>query len=244
MGDNLVYIEIYVRDNLGGVKVGYECVDNDKSILFSPYMFSECLREWAHDTKNIIPLPIEELNHRLSVFQTKAVVPSDIVAKIKNLIKFVENNKDIYASITLEGKKMGKKSQQIYTCFLNKYVDRARQRRQPSQSIRTSQRCVSNTLLQQQCQKRTAHTDKCWVHLAKQNNLQIKPSNVICGGNGLFAWKNPYHMVRLYQNIRVGKKPKHKSIENMVMLVPITQYAIVKGIVLMQIILPMPRHVL
>ena len=56
--------------------------------------------------------------------------------------------------------------------------------------------------------------------------------------------KNPYHMVRLYQNIRVEKKPKHKSIENMVMLVPITQYAIVKGIVLMQIILLMPRHVL
>ena len=80
-------------------------------------MFSECLREWAHDTQNIIPLPIEELNHRLSVFQTKAVVPSDIVAKIKNLIKFVENNKDIYASITLEGKKMRKKSQQFIHAF-------------------------------------------------------------------------------------------------------------------------------
>ena len=37
--------------------------------------------------------------------------------------------------------------------------------------------------------KRTAHTPKCWIHLAKQDNLHIKPSNIINGGKGLFSWK-------------------------------------------------------
>jgi hypothetical protein len=27
--------------------------------------------------------------------------------------------------------------------------------------------------------------------LAKQDNLRIKPSNIINGGKGLFSWKNP-----------------------------------------------------
>jgi hypothetical protein len=54
MGDDLLYIEIYVKDNSGYLKVCYECVDNNKAILFSPCMFLECIREWAHDTQNII----------------------------------------------------------------------------------------------------------------------------------------------------------------------------------------------
>lgn len=37
--------------------------------------------------------------------------------------------------------------------------------------------------------KRTAYTKKCWIHLAKQDNLHIKPSNVAGAGKGLFTWK-------------------------------------------------------
>lgn len=30
---------------------------------------------------------------------------------------------------------------------------------------------------------------KCWIHLAKEDNLRIKPSNTPDAGKGLFAWK-------------------------------------------------------
>ena len=59
------------------------------------------------------------------------------------------------------------------------------------QSIRKSKQCVADTLKQQRCRKRTAHTPKCWIHLAKQNNLRIKPSNIPNAGKGLFSWKKP-----------------------------------------------------
>lgn len=67
-----------------------------------------------------------------------------------------------------------------------------RRRRQPrirNQSIRKSQQCISQTLQRRQCKKRTAHTQKCWIHLAKYDNLRIKPSNIPNAGKGLFAWK-------------------------------------------------------
>jgi hypothetical protein len=72
--------------------------------------------------------------------------------------------------------------------FIDRYIEQPRQR-QITQSIRKSQRCVSNTLREERCHKRTAHTQKCWIHLAKQDNLRIKPSNVIVGGKGLLSWK-------------------------------------------------------
>jgi hypothetical protein len=246
MEDELVHIEVYVKDitQINKIKVGYECVDNDKAILFSPHIFEECLGEWGRDTGNIIVYTIEDLRHNLDVFTAKVVVLPDIVSKIENIIKFIEKNKIFtrVAQLFIEQKKKPPKSQRFISYFLNKYIDRARPRPQPSQSIRKSQRCVSNTLLERHCRKHTAHTHKCWIHLAKQNNLQIKPSNVIGGGEGLFAWKNT--IVRLYQNTQVGKEPKRKLIESMGMVVPITRYAIAEGIVLMQITQPMPLHVL
>ena len=30
---------------------------------------------------------------------------------------------------------------------------------------------------------------KCWIHLANENNLRIKPSNIPNAGKGLFSWK-------------------------------------------------------
>jgi hypothetical protein len=63
------------------------------------------------------------------------------------------------------------------------------QKRIPSQSIRKSKQCIAETLYQKRCRKRTAHTPKCWIHLAKQDNLRIKPSGIINGGKGLYSWK-------------------------------------------------------
>ena len=76
--------------------------------------------------------------------------------------------------------------------FLDKSVDNSNYRRKkriPSQSIRKSKQCIAETLYQRRCRKRTAHTHKCWIHLAKQDNLRIKPSGIINGGKGLYSWK-------------------------------------------------------
>jgi hypothetical protein len=76
--------------------------------------------------------------------------------------------------------------------FFNRYIDNPQYRhRQPSQSIRKSKQCASDTLLHRRCRKRTAHSPKCWIHLEKQNNLRIKPSSLINGGKGLYNWKKP-----------------------------------------------------
>jgi hypothetical protein len=75
----------------------------------------------------------------------------------------------------------------------NTQGQRRRQRkRTQSQSIRKVQQCTSNTIKSQRCKKRTAHTKKCWIHLAAQDNLRIKPSNIPNAGKGLFAWKKDF----------------------------------------------------
>jgi hypothetical protein len=87
---------------------------------------------------------------------------------------------------------MAAKRQRFLLNFLHKYEKQIFERpriKKNTQSIRKSQQCVASTLKDKQCRKRTAHTEKCWIHLAKQNNLRIKPSHIIGGGKGLYAWK-------------------------------------------------------
>jgi hypothetical protein len=69
-------------------------------------------------------------------------------------------------------------------------IQRAQPRAAP-QSKRKAQRCISNTLRDVQCRKRTAHTPKCWIHLARQDNLRVKPSKIIGAGKGLYTYKKP-----------------------------------------------------
>ncbi|CAB4044263.1 SET domain-containing [Paramuricea clavata] len=68
-------------------------------------------------------------------------------------------------------------------------------------------------MLQQRCRKRTAHTKKCWIHLAKQDNLRIKPSNVLGGGKGLFAWKKPIVRGKIISKY-TGRKKTKAEIDN------------------------------
>ena len=51
---------------------------------------------------------------------------------------------------------------------------------------------VKATHKKKRCLKRTAHTSKCWIHLANEDNLRIKPSNIQNAGKGLFSWKKPF----------------------------------------------------
>ena len=83
---------------------------------------------------------------------------------------------------------MSKKRQKFILNFLQNIYEKPNSRKN-TQSIRKSQQCVANTLKDKQCRKRTAHTEKCWIHLAKQNNLRIKPSHLIGAGKGLYTWK-------------------------------------------------------
>lgn len=69
---------------------------------------------------------------------------------------------------------------------------RKRRRKGNNQSIRNVLQCKSATKVKKRCKKRTAHTDKCWIHLAKEDNLRVKPSLINNGGKGLFAWKKPF----------------------------------------------------
>jgi hypothetical protein len=87
-----------------------------------------------------------------------------------------------------------------------------RRRKTTKQSIRKSQQCVSNTLKEQRCRKRTAHTQKCWIHLAKQNNLRIKPSNIPNAGKGLFAWKKSIPRDTLISKY-TGRKTNKKELD-------------------------------
>jgi hypothetical protein len=84
-----------------------------------------------------------------------------------------------------------------------------RSRKPKTQSVRKSQQCVSNTLKEQRCRKRTAHTQKCWIHLSRQDNLRIKPSNIPNAGKGLFAWKKPIArntLISKYTGRKLSKK--------------------------------------
>ena len=54
---------------------------------------------------------------------------------------------------------------------------------------KVSKQCVAETLYQRRCRKRTVHMPKCWIHLAKQDNLCIKPSGIINGDKVLYSWK-------------------------------------------------------
>lgn len=50
------------------------------------------------------------------------------------------------------------------------------------------------------CKKITRKSPKCWIHLAKEDNLCIKPSNIHNAGLGLFAYKKP-----IQQGKNIGK---------------------------------------
>jgi hypothetical protein len=72
--------------------------------------------------------------------------------------------------------------------FLDKYVDNSNYRRKKrilSQSIRKSKQCIAETLYQRRCRKRTAHTHKCWIRLAKQDNLPFLTLGYYQRGQGV-----------------------------------------------------------
>ncbi|CAB3982182.1 Hypothetical predicted protein [Paramuricea clavata] len=104
MGDTVVHITIYVlnekaKSEREKYKEGYCVDDNDKSILFSPIIFPECVGDWAVRDETIIEVLSNLLCSRLEDFtQTFCVLP-DVVAKVNAIIKYIENHLDIYGGV-------------------------------------------------------------------------------------------------------------------------------------------------
>ena len=81
-----------------------------------------------------------------------------------------------------------------------------------SHSICDVVQCKSNTVKKKRCRKKTAHTPKCWIHLANEDNLRIKPSNIQNAGKGLFSWKKQLNANNTLLNIQVKKQRWKNSI--------------------------------
>ena len=61
--------------------------------------------------------------------------------------------------------------------------------------------------LKKKC-KRTAHTPKCWIHLANEDNLRVKPSNIPNAGKaeGCLVGKKQLNADNLSMYILVKKQ--------------------------------------
>ena len=78
------------------------------------------------------------------------------------------------------------------------------------------------------CLKRTAHTSKYWIHLANEDNLRIKPSNIQNAGKGLFAWKKPIKRRQFIEEY-TGEKTNLKKLNEKYGKKIVAQYSICDG---------------
>jgi hypothetical protein len=102
MGEALVHIQIHFGDKINNYISSYNIVDDDKSLLFTPYMFKDLLNEWCcGDPRNFIEIPISDLWYRFGVFRSQVSVPIWIVSKLENMIKYIERHDGEYAGISL-----------------------------------------------------------------------------------------------------------------------------------------------
>jgi hypothetical protein len=76
-----IHVSIYIREN-GVQKIGYEIKDNDKSLIFTPTLFRECLESFAKDDGYIHQIKVNSLKERLKVYTTLYAVPEHIYNKI------------------------------------------------------------------------------------------------------------------------------------------------------------------
>ena len=98
MSDTVVHIEIYLLNLKSNnpcekYKLCYEVDDNDENILFSPFIFRECIRDFCQDRETIIAITPDDLRQRW--------VPAHIRSKIENIIKYIEKNQDRYVGISV-----------------------------------------------------------------------------------------------------------------------------------------------
>ena len=103
-----------------------------------------------------------------------------------------------------------------------------RQTYSSSHSVRVVLQCKSKTKKKKRCRKRTAHTPKCWIHLANEDNLRIKPSNIKNAGKGLFSWKKPIKRNQFIDEY-TGEKTTVKKLNKRYGKNYVAQYSICDG---------------
>ena len=95
-----IYVEVYLNKH-GKTYVGYEIEDKDDVILFSPFIFSDCLHVFATEEKEkSLFISPEEIKKRFKLLKTKIIpLPENIDFKISRLICFIEKNIKFYQGI-------------------------------------------------------------------------------------------------------------------------------------------------
>ena len=96
----IIHVEVYLKD---GEKtyIGYEIEDKDDTVLFSTFIFTDCLHVFGSEEKEkILFISIEEIKKRFKIFKLKiSPLPENIEYQINCLIRFIERNKEKYLGI-------------------------------------------------------------------------------------------------------------------------------------------------
>jgi hypothetical protein len=100
MSSDTVHIEIYLKKSEKAV-LKYEVEDNDKNVLFSPYLFRESLKDFALNNFDLLRhYSIKSLKERTQLMQREIPnISESILYKINSLIKFIEQNSQNYEGI-------------------------------------------------------------------------------------------------------------------------------------------------
>jgi hypothetical protein len=105
-GETVIYISIYLlnpnsKSERDKYHAFYNADNNDADILFSPFMFPECMRDFIDDQGTIIALLPEDLHQRLQALEDQTVLPVVVCSKIENIIKYIEKYIEQYVGISV-----------------------------------------------------------------------------------------------------------------------------------------------
>ena len=96
----IIHVEVYLKDG-GKTYIGYEIEDKDDTVLFSTFIFTDCLHVFGSEEKEkILFISIEEIKKRFKILKLKiSPLPENIEYQIICLIRFIERNKEKYLGI-------------------------------------------------------------------------------------------------------------------------------------------------
>ena len=118
-GKTLCYIEVHLflnenekekitNNKRASTKCTYQILDNDKCILFSPFLFQQSIQDWKSDDNDDNSVRYYDVNSlkKNFLFLKKEIYNlesnhSDICFKIEKLIEYIETNIELYAGIRL-----------------------------------------------------------------------------------------------------------------------------------------------
>ena len=95
-----VNIEIFLKNENNKSYLGYEVDDNDENLLFTPFLFPECLAQFYNDENIVREITPEIIKRRLEEMKKKVImIPDDMIYKIECLINFIHKHCDSYIGI-------------------------------------------------------------------------------------------------------------------------------------------------